>query len=210
MVGGWVYFAVSEMGAKGKKRSGGVRGPSEGWSAEKRAYRDELIAAGYRADHAAGVTALNFGKVMARFTTRRAEVLDRLMGGESVRDFAQREGVSPHYVYLWLRGNAPEEWRKIQAASALERVERAESDMDAAEDAVSVARARESARLGQWRLEAVSRLEYGREVGGPGGVVVNVVIDPSCGGSVVGVEMPPGLGGGEVLEGECSAEEGGV
>lgn len=80
-------------------------------------------------------------------------VLDRYINGEQVAAIAPDYGVSDVTIYALLLREHQEAWRDIQAARALARLERAQDDLRTAEDAISVARARELVRSAQWELE---------------------------------------------------------
>lgn len=134
-------------------------------------------------NNAAGRAVANAGKPLAALNGDASEILARLHNGEHVPDIAKELGVSDTALYGWLIRNSPEEWKAISSGKALARIEKAEKDMDAAADAVEVAKARESHRMGAWTLERVARCMYGEDKGG-GGVQINVVLDRSCGGAI--------------------------
>lgn len=103
-------------------------------------------------------------------------VLSRLRGGETPAQLGKSLGISHQAVYEWLLKNYPEDWAAISASKALARLEIAEAGMDEAEDQVSISKARESHRMGQWTLEKVARRMYGDPKHENTGVEITVVI----------------------------------
>lgn len=132
----------------------------------------------------AGRHAANAGKPLYELKGDTSGILRRLADGERAAEIAKEFCVSQAALYAWLLRNSPEEWQAISAGRALQRYEKAKTDLDDANDQVTISRARESARLSQWDLERAARRLYG-ENKDTTGVVVNVFLDQSCGGSVV-------------------------
>lgn len=109
----------------------------------------------------AGLLAMNAGKPLA--TTSAEEILARFEGGEPITAIAKSYGITGPAVYRYLIRNAESGWREYQAANALAEHDKAEEDLKAATDGVTVSRARELARLQQWKLERVLRRIYGQD-----------------------------------------------
>ena len=124
----------------------------------------------------AALTVANAGKPLAELAGDAEPILARLRDGERAMDIARDLGISDVALYAFLLRNAPDQWKAISAGKALARIERAEQDMDAAEDQVAVAKARESHRMGAWSLERVCRGIYGEQKN-ESGTTVNVIID---------------------------------
>lgn len=80
---------------------------------------------------------------------------------ETIAQIATDHQVSQTAVYMQLLRNAPQEWQALQAAKSLQKLDKAESDLEAADDGVKVSRARELARLAMWHLERTCRPIYG-------------------------------------------------
>lgn len=118
----------------------------------------------------------NADKVLAKYEGDTTEVLNRLKDGESVVKVAADLGVSHYAMYAWLLRNSPDEWMALSAGKALARVEKAEQDMDAADDQLKVSKSRESHKMGAWALERAARKLYGDNKTENLGVTVQVVI----------------------------------
>ncbi len=98
---------------------------------------------------------------------RRAEiasqVLDRYLAGEQVADIAPEYETSDVTIYALLLREHESDWKDIQEARALARLERANNSCRTAPDALSLARAREELRSAQWELERLCRRLYGED-----------------------------------------------
>lgn len=99
---------------------------------------------------------------------RRAEiaqsVLTRYINGEQVAEMAPEYGVSDVTIYALLLRDHEEDWKEVQRARALARLERKQRELETAGDALSLARAREGVRSAQWELERLVRRIYGQDV----------------------------------------------
>lgn len=80
-------------------------------------------------------------------------ILARLERGDSLRDVAADIGVTYEAVRIWLLDDAPDEYRRAQRKGLICRIVEADSALDAADDAVDVARARERAKFARWDAE---------------------------------------------------------
>ena len=98
------------------------------------------------------------------------EVLDRVLNEESTREIAASFGVTRSALNQWLLATAETDWKAAQYIRAAKRKDEAEDEIDAATDALSLARAREKLRAAQWDLERVCRRIYGQDAP-PAGVV---------------------------------------
>lgn len=134
------------------------------------------IQASIPAKCVAGLAVMNAGKPLAGYEGDTTEILSQLAAGSTVPDLAAKLGIHKASLYAWLLAHNPEEWKAIVASKALERVEKAEQDMDAADDQVKIAKARESHKMGAWALERVSRAIYGETKNGAGDITVQVLI----------------------------------
>jgi hypothetical protein len=101
------------------------------------------------------------------------EVLDRYIGGEQVAAMAEEYNTSDVTIYALLLREREQDWADIQTARALARLERNQNALAVAEDALSLARARELVRSAQWELERLLRRLYGQEQN----VNINVSVD---------------------------------
>lgn len=124
----------------------------------------------------AGLAVANAGKVLAELDGDASPILARLREGESVAVVAKSIGISHVALYEWLIRHSPDEWRAISSGKALARIEQAESDMDAADDQVKIAKARESHRMGAWTAERVARAIYGDNKNSNGDITVQVLV----------------------------------
>lgn len=88
--------------------------------------------------------------------------LDRYIDGQSLADQAKELGVSKARLHKILITYAEDDWRSAQISKAMDTLEDAElalSDAALTPSNVDVSRAREKARLAQWKLERLlSRL----------------------------------------------------
>ena len=82
---------------------------------------------------------------------------------ERTADIAQDLGVHRSALNQWLLQNGEDDWKEVQVARALTRKEMAEDELEAAQDPLSLARAREMLRAAQWDLERVCRRIYGQD-----------------------------------------------
>ena len=90
-------------------------------------------------------------------------VLDLYLCADTTSQVARQLGVRRSSLTLWLRERCPEEWKNIQIARALIRKEDADVGLERAPDALSLARAREMLRSGQWDLERLDAPTFGEK-----------------------------------------------
>jgi hypothetical protein len=98
-----------------------------------------------------------------RRTEIAQSVLTRYINGEQVAQMAPEYGVSDVTIYALLLRDHEEDWKEVQRARALARLERAQNELEVAPDALSLARARERVRSAQWELERLLRRIYGQD-----------------------------------------------
>lgn len=98
---------------------------------------------------------------------RRQEIADQVLAryiqGEQVANMAAEYSTSDVTIYALLLRERQEDWKDIQTARALARLERSQDKLETAADALSLARARESVRSAQWELERLLRRLYGED-----------------------------------------------
>ena len=92
-----------------------------------------------------------------------AQVLDRYIAGEQVAEMAEEYETSDVTLYALLLREHEADWKDIQEARALARLERSQHALRNAPDALSLARSREEVRSAQWELERLCRRLYGEE-----------------------------------------------
>jgi hypothetical protein len=113
-----------------------------------------------------------------RRTEIAQSVLERYINGEQVAAMAPDYGVSDVTIYALLLREHEEDWKEVQRARALARLEKAQAEMETAPDALSLARARERVRSAQWELERLLRRLYGQdqqaEQGGRVSITLNI------------------------------------
>ena len=107
------------------------------------------------------------------------KIMDRVIDGETITSIAGEIGVSEPALSVRLLQDCPDEWRSAQTARALVRLRRAEDEMDAAQDPLTVARTREQVRSAQWQLERLQRRLYGQDAPVQTGSGVTISIDLS-------------------------------
>ena len=88
-------------------------------------------------------------------------VLDLYLQHPTTSGIAQQLGVRRSSLTLWLRKRCPEDWKNVQIAKALMRKEDADYGLETAGDALTLARAREMLRSGQWDLERLDSHTWG-------------------------------------------------
>ena len=91
-----------------------------------------------------------------------AEILDQYYSDISTADIAEKYGVTRQRLGQYLIKNAPAEWQEAQVMRALAAKEKAEDDLAASVDALSLSRAREQLKAQQWNLEKTFRRIYGQ------------------------------------------------
>ena len=103
------------------------------------------------------------------------QVLDRYMKGEQVADMAPEFGTSDVTLYAVLLREHQDQWKEVQTARALARLERSQHKLNTASDQLSLARAREEVRAAQWELERLLRRLYGQDA--PANIQVPIQIN---------------------------------
>lgn len=88
-------------------------------------------------------------------------VIMRYLADEKVSEIAASYGVSHSAMNRWLMEHAEEIWQRALVARAQTLKEQAEDELEAAPDALSLARARERLRSSQWALERIFHRVYG-------------------------------------------------
>jgi hypothetical protein len=99
----------------------------------------------------------------ARRAEIAAQVLDRYIAGEQVAAMAVEYETSDVTLYALLLREHESDWKDIQEARALARLERSQNALRSAPDALSLARSREEVRSAQWELERLCRRLYGED-----------------------------------------------
>lgn len=91
------------------------------------------------------------------------DILDRVAAGELLRDIAKDYGCTQPAVSWFVAKHVPKDvWAQVREQSIAARLEQSTHDMEVAEDALMLARARESARLWMWRAERELPHLYGQ------------------------------------------------
>jgi hypothetical protein len=91
------------------------------------------------------------------------DILKRYLSDESTQTIAGSYGVTRQALVQWLLRNAEEPWKEAQVARAIARKEKAEDEMELAQDPLTLARARELLKAAQWDLERTCRRIYGED-----------------------------------------------
>ena len=115
----------------------------------------------------AGLAKMNEHKPLAQPEACQA-VLTRYENGETIQQIATSLSITRAAVYRHLLRHAEDDWREYQAARAIDEYESARSDLKAAQDGVTVSRARELARLAWQEMSSLKRSLYGDKVEGSG------------------------------------------
>jgi Helix-turn-helix domain of resolvase len=124
-----------------------------------------------------------------------AEVLMRYAEGEKIPDIAKQRGVSPATLYALLVSQHPDAWKQVQVGRALDRLAKAEADMDASTDGFKLAKAEKIVKSCQWALERLFRELYAEDR--PPSVQVNLITDPAqARARIIELERKLGVRGG--------------
>ena len=83
------------------------------------------------------------------------EVLNRYLTEQTTSQIAQSYGVTRKSLVAWLREVAPLQWKSVQLIKAHDRKELGNEEIEGAEDALSLARAREMLKSAQWELQSL-------------------------------------------------------
>ncbi len=79
-------------------------------------------------------------------------VLDQYLVSDTTSDIAKRFGLSRKALVKWLRTVRPKEWKEVQLIRAHVKLDDGEDGIVTSEDALSLARARETVKAAQFRL----------------------------------------------------------
>lgn len=90
-------------------------------------------------------------------------VLEAYLTEQTTSKIAESFGVTRKSLVAWLRDVCPNEWKQVQIIRALARKEDADEGLETASDPLSLARAREMLRSGQWDLERLDSANYGQK-----------------------------------------------
>lgn len=114
-----------------------------------------------------GLMAMNQLRPLAN--AEPADILDRLLAGESVQAIAAGYEIHRNAVYAWLLKYCPDTWMELQTARQLGKLDECEEvwdadySGDARADGVGISRAREKMRQAQWHLERANRKLFGQD-----------------------------------------------
>jgi len=90
-------------------------------------------------------------------------ILLRYLSDESTSVIAADYGVTRQALGQYLLRHAEEDWKEAQVARAIARKEKAEDDIESAQDPLQLAKARELLKAAQWDLERVCKRIYGQD-----------------------------------------------
>lgn len=88
-------------------------------------------------------------------------ILDQILDGRSLRNIAADLNVSNVALRAWLLREDREQYHEAITAALAQRVAESDENLDAADDAISIARARESARFARMDFERRRPALYG-------------------------------------------------
>jgi hypothetical protein len=83
------------------------------------------------------------------------EILEQYLTENTTSQIAKNYGIRRKSLVAWLRKVAPEEWKAVQIVRAHDRKEKGNEEIEDANDALSLARAREMVRSAQWELTSL-------------------------------------------------------
>ena len=126
---------------------------------------DEGISRGPRYKHkpAKHPGKMSEGKTTIPVDLNPDSVLERYLTEETTSQIAVDYGISRKTLVRWLAQVRPEQWKQVQVVRALCRKESGDEGIEVACDALSLARAREMLRSGQWDLERLDSANYGQK-----------------------------------------------
>ena len=84
-------------------------------------------------------------------------VLNQYLTEKTTSQIAKQYGLTRKSLVAWLRKIVPEQWYDVQAVRAFCRKDDGDEQLYTAADAISLARARELVRSGQFELQALDR-----------------------------------------------------
>jgi hypothetical protein len=93
---------------------------------------------------------------------RKPEILERLANGHRLIDIAADLGLKTHSAIVNVLADDPE-YRAAREVGALVRIETRETEMESADDSVTVARARELLSHARWRAEREFPARWGQK-----------------------------------------------
>ena len=88
-------------------------------------------------------------------------VIEQYLTESTTSQIAYEHGVSRKTLVRWLIEQRPDQWKKVQIIRALCRKDDGDEGIETACDALSLARAREQLRSGQWDLERLASSTWG-------------------------------------------------
>ena len=91
------------------------------------------------------------------------DILLRYLSDESTEVIAATYNVTRQALGQFLLRHAEEDWKEAQVARAIARKEKAEDQLETADDPLKLAKARELLKAAQWDLERVCRRIYGQD-----------------------------------------------
>ena len=91
-------------------------------------------------------------------------VLDLYLSSPRTSQIAAELGIRRSTLTWWMRKVRPEQWKQVQVLRALMKKESADEGLEDAKDALSLARARELLKSGQWDLERLDSGTFGVKV----------------------------------------------
>ena len=132
-----------------------------------------------------GLLAMNANKPLAHLSKENKpafarSIADRYLDGEEIADIAVEYKVTTPRLYQLLVEGDSDAWRSAQSAKALQAFQVTLDAMNASEDGLSLARAREAHKSAQWQLEKLLRRLYGEDktavnINAAGQVAIQVV-----------------------------------
>ena len=105
-------------------------------------------------------------------------VIARYLSDETAPEIAKSLGVHRSGLNHFLLTKCPDLWRDAQVARAITAFDNAKARLEAADNALDLARAREQVRTAQWEMERLLKRIYGpsQEVTGKDGGPVTIEI----------------------------------
>ncbi len=103
--------------------------------------------------------------------------IQRYLDDERIEDIAKGYGVTDKRLYQLLLETHEEQWKQAQVAHAVSRLQACEDELKGAKNMLEIARAREAARIAQWKLERLCRRIYGTDApptAGQGTVAIQI------------------------------------
>ena len=116
------------------------------------------------------------GQVLVPEPVQLPDVVQRYLDGETIREIAREDRKSPRLIYKLMMSKVGDHFKDLVTEALINRIADADVELENAMDKVTVARARELAKLARMDFERRRPDLYGAQTGA-GGIAVQVNIN---------------------------------